>query len=166
MSQADRSLGRLDMYSEYVNIDLLKKPILYLSDFFERHRSLYYTNLMKARVENDINQWLKFFLTGVVETAKKGVQTFDAILQLDKSLPLRLNQLGNRETDARKVIDELYQQPITDAKRVENIIQKSSVSAYKLISDLEKLEILVEVTGSQRGRIYVFKDYLELFQRL
>jgi Fic family protein len=156
-------VGRLLITLYLVSKNILKQPILYLSDFFEKNRMLYYDNLMRARTHNDINQWLKFFLTGIIETAKKGVTTFDGILQLQKNLEAKLKGLGNRGVDAQKVVEYLYTQPVIEVSKVEEIIQKSNVTAYKLISDLEQLEILKEISGGQRNKLYVFKDYLDLF---
>lgn len=156
-------VGRLLITLYLVNKGILKQPILYLSDFFERHRMIYYDNLTRVRTHNDINQWLKFFLTGVIETAQKGVQTFDAILRLQKELDLQLKKMGSKGNDAKKVIDFLYTKPIIDAAKVAEIIDKSSVTAYALISKLVELNVLKEITGAKRGRIFVFKDYLDLF---
>jgi Fic family protein len=158
-------VGRLLITIYLVSKGILKQPILYLSDFFENNRQLYYDNLMLARTQNNISQWLKFFLTGIIETAKKGVTTFDAILQLQKSLEIKLKTLGNRNINAQKVIDYLYTQPVINVSNVEAIIQKSYVTAYKLINDLEQLEILSEISGAQRNKLYVFKDYLDLFKK-
>ena len=157
-------VGRLLITLYLVSKNILKQPILYLSDFFENNRMLYYDNLMRARTHNDINQWLKFFLTGVIETAKKGVTTFDGIMQLQKNLEIKLKTLGNRHVDAKKVIEYLYIQPVIEVSKVEKIIKKSNVTAYKLISDLEQLEILKEISGAQRNKLYVFKDYMDLFK--
>src|SRR5690606_16654577 len=60
-------VGRLMITLYLVEKQILKRPILYLSDFFERNRMLYYDNLMKVREKNDIQQWFKFFLVGVIE---------------------------------------------------------------------------------------------------
>lgn len=157
-------VGRLLITLYLVSKGILKKPILYLSDFFEKNRTLYYDNLMRVRTHNDLAQWYKFFLAGVVETAKSGVTTFDSIMQLQKSLEVKLKTLGSRGVDARKVIDSLYTRPVIDVHRIESIIEKSNVSAYKLIKSMEKLEILHEITGSQRDRLYVFQDYVDLFK--
>ena len=158
-------VGRLLITLYLVNKGILKQPILYLSDFFEKNRMLYYDNLMRIRTHNDITQWLKFFLTGVIETAKKGVTTFDAIMQLQKNMELKIESLGNRSGDAKKVVDYLYTQPVVEVNRVEEIIQKSNVTAYKLLDSLEKLEIIKEVSGAQRNKLYVFNEYLDLFNR-
>src|SRR5690554_1267351 len=156
-------VGRLLITLYLVDKGILKQPILYLSDFFEKNRTLYYDILMRARTHNDINQWLKFFLTGVMETAKKGVNTFDGIMQLQKVMELKIKSLGSRSGDAKKIIDYLYTQPVIEVNRVEEIIQKSNVTAYKLINTLEKLDILKEISGAQRNKLYVFSEYLNLF---
>jgi Fic family protein len=157
-------VGRLLITLYLVSKGILKQPILYLSDFFEKNRMLYYDNLMRVRTHNDLSQWFKFFLSGVIETSKSGVTTFNSIMQLQKALDIKLKTLGNRSVDARLVIEGLYSNPVIDVNRVEKIIQKSNVSAYKLIASLEQLEILREITGGQRGRLYIFKDYVNLFK--
>jgi Fic family protein len=156
-------VGRLMITLYLVNKGILKRPILYLSDFFERNRTLYYDNLMRVRTHNDINQWIKFFLTGVTEISKKGVETFDGILQLQKNMDIKIQSLGIRGNDARKVIEFLYSQPVIDAARIGIITGKSKATNYKLIDSLENLGILKEITGALRNKLYVFKDYLELF---
>ncbi len=157
-------VGRLLITLYLVNKGILKQPILYLSDFFERNRILYYDNLMRARTHNDLNQWLKFFLTGIIETAKKGVTTFDGIMQLQKALEVKIKSLGSRSADAKKVIDYLYTQPVIAVDRVEKIIGKSNVTSYKLLNTLEEMEILKEISGAQRNKLYVFREYLNLFR--
>ncbi len=156
-------VGRLLITLYLVDKGILKQPILYLSDFFERNRMLYYDNLMRARTHNDVNQWLKFFLTGIIEISKNGVETFNGIMQLQKNLDIKLQTLGIRSIEAQKIIDYLYKNPVIDASKVEKIINKSKATHYKLIADLERLEILKEISGAQRNKLYVFKDYLDLF---
>ena len=156
-------IGRLLITLYLVNKKLLKRPVLYLSDFFEQYRDLYYDNLTLVRTKNDINQWLKFFLTGIIQTSRKGIKTFDEILKLQKTLNEKNGVLGSRSADANKVITHLYTNPVINVAEVERIIEKSNVSSYKLIADLEQIGILHEITGGQRGRLYAFKEYIELF---
>lgn len=158
-------VGRLLITLYLVSTGILKRPILYLSDFFERHRNLYYDNLMRVRTHNDLDQWIKFFLTGVIETSKKGVKTFDNILQLQKSMEILVKDLGSRSGDALKVIEHLYQRPVTDAKTVSMIIGKTMTPTYNLIGELEKRKILREITGNDRDRVYVFDEYINLFNK-
>ncbi|WP_303811808.1 Fic family protein [Apibacter mensalis] len=156
-------IGRLLITIYLVSKGILKKPILYLSDFFERNRTLYYDNLMRVRTHNDLNQWFKFFLVGIIETCKNGVNTFENILQLQKDIENKIQLLKGRAIDGQKIVDYLYKNPVIRVSKVEQIIQKSNVSAYSLIASLEKLEILKEITGAQRGKLYVFENYLNIF---
>lgn len=158
-------VGRLLITLYLVNKGILKQPILYLSDFFERNRMLYYDNLMRVRTHHDIGQWFKFFLTGIIETSRNGVKTFDGILQLQKVLDGKLKGIGSRLGDAYKVVEYLYGNPIIDAQRVSFIIEKSLRPAYSLLALLEKLEIIREITGAQRGKLYMFEDYINLFKQ-
>ena len=157
-------VGRLLITLYLVNKEILKKPILYLSDFFENNKTLYYDNLMRARTHDDIKQWLKFFLVGVIETAKKGVQTFDEILKLKKQSELNIQTLGSRANNAQKILQYLLKRPLLDAKKIVDITGVSQRTSYNLINDLIELGILNEITGGQRGKVYTFKKYLNLFK--
>lgn len=157
-------VGRLLITLYLVNKGILKRPILYLSDFFERNRMLYYDNLMRVRTHNDISQWFRFFLTGVIETAKNGVTTFDSIMQLQKDIDAKLKNIGSRSGDAYKIVEYLYSHPIVNAQRVSDITGKSLRPAYNMLTVLEELEIVKEITGAQRGKSYMFMDYVALFK--
>lgn len=117
-----------------------------------------------VREKSDLNQWFKFFLVGIIETAKNGIVTFDNILQLQKTIDIKLQTLGSRAANAKKIVDYLYKRPIINAEKVHQVAKISMPSSYKLISDLEKLDILKEVTGGQRSRMYIFDHYLNLFR--
>lgn len=156
-------VGRLMITLYLVEKGILKKPILYLSDFFERNRTLYYDNLTRVREKDDLTQWFKFFLVGVIETAKNSISTFDGILKLQKEVDAKIQQLGSRSNNAQLIMNHLFQRPIIDAQKAKELTGLSSPSVYKLIDDLEKLEILKEITGAKRGKIYLFKEYTKLF---
>lgn len=157
-------IGRLLIPLYLVSKGILQKPVLYLSDFFEKNRKLYYDNLITVREKNNLEQWYKFFLVGVIETAKNGIITFDNILQLQKQIDIDIQSLGSRALKARKVIDYLYKRPMITANTVSEVASISMPSSYKLISDLEKLNVLKENTGGQRSRVYVFDNYIKLFR--
>ncbi len=157
-------VGRLIIPLYLVSRGIIQKPVLYLSDFFERNRKLYYDNLMNVREKNDLGQWLKFFLVGVIETAKNGIKTFDGIMQLQKHTDIKIQSLGSRASKAKKVIDYLYKRPMITADKVSEIASISMPSSYKLIASLEGLNILKEMTGGQRSRMYIFDNYIKLFR--
>ena len=157
-------IGRLLIPLYLVSKGILRKPVLYLSDFFEKNRKLYYDNLTIVREKNNLIQWFKFFLVGMIETAKSGIITFDNIMQLQKTTEQNLQELGSRVAKARKIVDYLYKRPVINAEKVSEIAGISMPSAYKLITDLENLDILHEITGGQRGKTYMHENYLKLFR--
>lgn len=157
-------VGRLLITLYLVSRGILKRPVLYLSDFFERNRQLYYDNLMRVREKNDLLQWFRFFLVGVIETAKNSIETFDNILKLQKQVEAQLQTLGSRAANAQKLMLHLYQRPVVNAAKVGDVTGVSPASAYKLIADLERFGILKEITGGKRGKAYAFEAYLNLFR--
>lgn len=158
-------VGRLLVPLYLINKGLLQSPVLYISDFFEKNRKLYYDNLMHVRDDNNLSQWFKFFLTGIIETAQKGITTFDNIMQLQKNIETKIQQLsGNRIMSAKKVLDYLYKKPMIDAEKISEVADISMPSSYKLISDLENKDLLKEITGGRRKRMYAFEHYLQLFR--
>ena len=156
-------VGRLMITLYLVEKGILKKPVLYLSDFFERNRTLYYDNLMRVREKNDITQWFKFFLVGVIETAKNSISAFDKVLKLQQDVENRLQNLGSRSANANTIVRHLYQHPIVDAKKAKKLTNLSAPSVYKLLEALEKHKIIHEVTGNKRGKIYFFREYINIF---
>lgn len=156
-------IGRLLITLYLVDKGILKRPVLYLSDYLEKRRNSYYSLMMKVREESKINDWLKFFLSGVIETAENGVKTFEKILVLQKDIETKIQSLGSRSANALKVINELYIRPIIDANTISEITNLSLVSSYKLIAELLRVGVLKEVTGGKRKRIYMFRDYMDIF---
>lgn len=156
--------GRLLIPLYLVDKGVIKNPILYISEFFEKNRTLYFDNLMSARLHSNLIQWLKFVLVGIIETAQSGIRTFDKILQLKNETDVILSSFGSRTSKATKLVDSLYKQPVTDAEKVSEIVGISMPSAYKLIDDLVSKKILKEITGGQRNQIFIFDDYMNLFR--
>lgn len=155
-------VGRVSIVLYLLEKGILKKPTLYLSDFLERNRRTYYDNLMEVREKSHLLRWFKFFLVGVIETAKKGEKIFDAILQLQKKLHNLTQTLGKRASNAQKIIAHLYQNPLIEAKEIPALIQTSLPTAYALLNELVKLGILLE--DEQHKGIYKFEPYIQIFR--
>lgn len=156
-------IGRLMIPLYLVSHGLLAKPSLYLSDFFERNRASYYDALMRVRVSNDLIHWVRFFLTGVAQTASKGRDVFRQVLALRTEVEQTISSLGKRVPLARQVLNHLYRTPFISAAMLEEQLKISSPTANTIIRLLIEKGVLIEVTGRQRGRIYVFQRYLDLF---
>jgi Fic family protein len=157
-------VGRLLITLYLVDKTILKKPILYLSDFFERNRQLYYDNLMNVRTKDDLKQWFKFFLVGIIETAKSGIETFDAVLKLKKETEDKIQKTASRSNHLLNIMEFLYQKPTINASKIVDITGVSQATAYKILEELIIMKILKEITGSKRGKVYVFDPYIQLFK--
>ena len=157
-------VGRLLITLYLVSKRILKLPILYLSDYFERNRLQYYDCLTKVRETDDINQWISFFLTGIIETTRSGISTFDNILKLKDETEEKIRTLGSRTANAQKLINYMYEQPILSASDAISIIEQTKPTVYKLLDDLVDLGILVEKNIVSKSKSYVLDEYLQLFK--
>lgn len=157
-------LGRLLITLYLVSSGLLVKPTLYLSDFFEKNKEHYYDNLTVVRTKNDLVQWLKFFLEGIRVTAENSIQTFKEIIALRASVENKIITLGKKQMLAKKVLQYLYSQPISDMQSIATATNVSIASISRLLNDFIRLGILVELTGFKRNRIFAFEQYLKLFR--
>lgn len=157
-------IGRLLITLQLMEYKLLDKPVLYLSDFFERNRGAYYDALIRVTNSHDIDQWIRFFLTGVIETAQKSKSTFIQIGVLRESYANKLLELGKRASIASELLKQMYAQPITSARKVEELLDVTPATANRLLKEMEKIGILKESTGYARNRIYVLDEYLRIFK--
>ncbi|MYC78814.1 Fic family protein [Candidatus Poribacteria bacterium] len=156
--------GRLLIVLQLIDAQILNKPVLYMSTFFERHRSSYYDSLSKVRESNDVEQWITFFLDGIVETAQHGIETFRAVIALQQEYDASILTLGSRAKNAQKLLHLMYATPIVNARSVEKELSISFSSANRLLKSLTELDILKETTGHSRNRLFVLEKYLNLFR--
>lgn len=156
-------IGRLLITLHLIESGILKKPVLYLSDFFERNKGQYYDSLTFVRTRNDMDQWLIFFLSAVIETAKKGKQTFGNIISLRGKYEKKIMELGKRAKIAHTLLIQLFSSPAVDASSVAKILDISHSAANNLINEMAKLGIVKEITGFSRNRVYVLDEYVKLF---
>lgn len=156
-------IGRLLITLYLVDKGLLRKPSLYLSDFFERNRSSYYDALTRVRESNDLIHWVKFFLSAVIETASKGKETFQSILLLRQEMDTLVLGMGRRAENAQQLLSQLYKRPSTTVQDVSELLGISSTAATNLIKQLQSDGVLREITGYQRNRVYLFERYITLF---
>lgn len=158
--------GRLLIPLYLVEKGVLEKPLLYISDFFEKHKTLYYDNLTFVREKNDLRQWILFFLEGVEQTAREAVLSLREILVLkDEIAKNRILKLGRKAEKAHQLLDILFQNPVISAKKGAEKLRVSPRTANELISHFLELGILKETTGHKRNRNFIFFEYLDILQR-
>ncbi|BCS89466.1 Fic family protein [Pseudodesulfovibrio sediminis] len=156
-------IGRLLIALYLLDKGLLTKPSLYLSAHLAKHKGLYYDSLTAVRESNDLGQWIRFFLVAVRDTAKKGVQTFQNIMEMRDEMQARIQVLGKRMHNGIKLLEELYGSPILTGPQIAERLGISQPTANILIKEFVEMEILHEITGYRRNRQYFFRDYFSLF---
>lgn len=160
-------IGRLLITLQLVDLGILQKPTLYISDFFEKHRSKYYDALSRVREADDLEQWIRFFLTGVAMTAKDGKETFEKIIELRKKYESLIESgMGSRRhKDAKKLLEKLFSKPVVTVRDMEKMMGMTFQTASIFAKEFEKIGIFSEKTGFSKNRIFYLKEYLELFKK-
>jgi len=158
-------IGRLLITLHLVSLGILQKPTLYISDFFEKHRAQYYDALSRVRETDDIEHWIRFFLTGVLETSKNSRETLEKIIELrqkyentiEKGMGIKRQKLG------KELLKHLFSQPIVTIRDIEQILSVTFPTASAIAVDFEKLGLFVEKTGRKKDRMFFLNEYLNLF---
>lgn len=160
-------LGRLLVPLFLASEQILAKPALYLSDYFERNKTAYVDHLMAVRQGNHLREWLLFFLHGVAETAQSSIAVFKSILLLKERIDRDvLPRFGvRRQENAQQLMRYLYRKPVIDVKTVAEFLEIAPNTASSLVDDFVSYGVLAEITGQRRNRLFVFREYLGLFTR-
>lgn len=156
--------GRMIMTLHLVDLGVLSRPTLYLSDFFEKHRQSYFDALTGARKNNDLEHWIQLFLEGVIETSKKGRQTFAKIVKLRQEYEEKILVFGKKAPIYQKIIYRLFKNPVISPREVEKFLEVAPYTSNKMLRELERIGILTETSQSQRNRSYALHDYIQLFK--
>ncbi len=158
-------IGRLLITLQLLQTKLMEKPVLYLSDFFERNRMEYYLALERVRLNKSLDQWLRFFLSGVIQTAQNSKNTFILIGKLRLNYQAKLQSLGKREKLGKEFLLQLYSAPVISPREAEQKLKVTAATVNRLITEFEKLGILKEITGFSRNRLFALHEYLDIFRR-
>ena len=158
-------IGRLLITLQLVNSKILSRPALYFSDYLEQNRSSYFDSLDRARKANDIEQWIRFFFSGVAKTARDAKDTLSNVVKLrseyidtiEKGVGIR------RQANTKMLLPHLFGKPVVSVLEVEKYLSVVTQTANDLVKDLVRLGILSETTGKQKNRSFVLKSYLDLF---
>ena len=140
----------------------LREPILYLSLFFKTNRQRYYDLLMEVRVKGDWEGWLEFFLRGVKETSDQAVNAARRIIDLLDADRKKIEQLGRPSASVLRVHQYAQTHPILSIASAAKDLGITFPTAAGAIDRMQRLGILREVTGRQRGRLFAYGGYLDI----
>jgi Fic family protein len=158
-------LGRLLITFLLTERGILRKPTLYLSYYFARHRQQYYDRLQAVRDTGDWEGWLRFFLQGIVEVAAEAADTVRQIQVLrEQDRGAVTDAFGRAAGNGLRVLERLYTEPFVNVAKVQEVTGTSYAGANQLVSRMVDCGILEEITGQARNRVFVYGRYLDLFE--
>jgi Fic family protein len=157
-------MGRLLITFLLCEKEVLLKPVLYLSHYFKRHRQQYYDSLQAVRDKGAWEEWLAFFLRGVIEVSQQATETARQILSLrERHRQVITDHFGRAAGNGHRVLEHLYRHPIVSVTDVRTLIQKTYPAANNLVAQFMAHGVLHEMTGQRRNRKFVYREYVNLF---
>lgn len=155
-------LGRLLIALILCHEGVLREPSLYLSLYFKRRRADYYEHLNAVRTHGDWEGWLGFFLDGVADTAQQAVDTAQRLLALLARDRARIATLGARAGNVGLVFDQFARRVLLGAPQLQPHLALSAPTIRAAIRTLEEMDILNELTGQRRHRVFAYSAYLDI----
>ena len=160
-------VGRLLITLFLVEKTILRNPVLYLSYYFKKHRTEYYERLQGLRDQGDWEGWIMFFLDGVASVANLAAETAHKVLRLrEDDRQTIIERFERAAATPLKVLDELYMLPVAVPSRLARTHGVSYPTANTIVQQLEAANIVEEITGKKRNRVYVYRKYMKLFDEL
>lgn len=157
-------LGRLLITFILCTEGVLKEPLLYLSLYFKANRQAYYDHLQSVRETGDWESWVKFFLTGVIDTANQAIETAQSIVHLFHNDRSDIETSGKSTAAILTIHSYLQHHPISNTSSIREKTGLSQPTVMRSLSALEDLKIVQEVTGKERHKVFVYSKYLDILK--
>ncbi|MDO8508017.1 MAG: Fic family protein [bacterium] len=157
--------GRLLITLLLLERKLLDKPVLFLSWYFKKHQKVYYQKLGDYH-DGKVDEWVNFFLDGVIETAEDSIRISKKIFQLREEDMCKIHALGKREAESGiLVLRNLFKMPIINSRIVMGWTGFTRAGSIKLIERFVSLGILIERKTEGKEKVYSYVNYLKAFTR-
>lgn len=155
-------LGRLIITLLLCSEKVLKEPMLYLSLYFKTHRQRYYELLNEVRLTGDWEAWLNFFADAVIHTATQAVATAQQLMKLSAEDGQLINGLKRISGSVHRIHKAMLERPMATPNWIQEKTQLSPATVNACLRALEQLDIVKEVTGQKRNRIYSYVKYIRI----
>ncbi len=156
-------IGRLMIPLYLLNQQVLSKPCFYISDYFEKNRSEYYDYLTKVRTKNDILSWIKFFLRAVIDTSESAKNKFSQVVRLTNQYRDLEYSVKGRGKNISCILEAFYNDPILSINDLQEKTGLSRTAITSITNELRKENVLREMTGYNRNKLYILYDYFAIF---
>jgi len=140
----------------------LAQPMLYLSLYFKQHRDEYYDLLQRVRVKGAWEDWLDFFLLGVIDTTDQAARAAQRILELFRGDRARIEKLGRAAASALRLHHAFQERAVLSIPGAAKRVGVSQPTVTSALAHLAKLGIVRETTGRRRRKLYVYDAYLKI----
>lgn len=157
-------IGRLLITLFLMEQNVLTTPALYISYFLKKNRIEYYDRMSEVRLKGNYEQWIKFFLEAVYESAKDAVETIDKLTALHDKNCAKITNLGRRAKNGMRVFEYLESNPIIEIKKTSQELDIAFNTISSVIKDLINIGVLEQTSTQSRNRTFVYKEYLEILK--
>jgi Fic family protein len=157
-------VGRLLITLFLMEKNILTTPALYISYFLKKNRIDYYDRMTLVRSKGDFEQWVKFFLTAIYESALDATETIGKLLSLHDVSSEKLAGLGRASENAGKLFTYIEVNPIIEIQKTAKALGMAYNTAASAVQRLCDFEILEEVSGNKRNRLFSYKSYLDILR--
>lgn len=144
---------------------LLSHETLYISYFLKRNRIEYYDRLTEVRTKGNFEQWIKFFLLAVHESAEDAVATIDELIELHQRNYEAVKNTGKASKTIIKVFNYLEGSPIIDIKKTSIALKLSFNATSNAVNALMDLKILKQTENVRRSRVFAYEEYLVILRK-
>jgi len=155
-------LGRLLITLLLQHWNILKSPLLYLSLYFKRYRDEYYNKLNRVRIDGDWEEWIDYYLEGVITIANEGTDAAKKLFQIFERDRKKIVSLSKSTVPAIRLMELLPNHPVVEISKVTSLLKVTKPTAIKAVTQLTDIGILKEATARKRDRKFVYKDYVDV----
>ena len=157
-------IGRLLITLFLMEKKVLSTPALYISYFLKKNRIEYYDRMNEVRLKGNYEQWIKFFLEAVYESANDAVETIDKLTSLHDTYCLKIKGLGRRAKNAMRVFEYLESNPIIEIQKTAKELDIAFNTISSIVKDLISIGVLEQTSTQSRNRTFAYKEYLEILK--
>lgn len=156
-------IGRLIIPLLLLENNILTKPCFYISNYLEKNRTRYYDALNRVRTENDLIGWIVFFLEAVIETSENAKNKFNKVVKLVDEYREYQFKLKGKPENIAKIFNALYNDPVLSISDMIQITGLSRSTVSSIVREMEKKQILYELTNYSRNKLYLLREYFIIF---
>ena len=158
-------VGRLLITLFLMEKKVLNSPALYISYYLKKNRIEYYDRMSEVRNEDNHEQWIKFFLNAIKESAIESVDTIKKLSELHNANIEKINAMGRAAKNARAVFDYLEQNPIIDIGKTAEELKLAFSTVSLAVNRLVDVGILIKTNNANRNRVFSYEDYLAILRK-